>query len=259
MIPAASSDPVTPHTCDPAALATGLLGELRAQGDPANVAGMVRYAITAEGTLGVSMPAVRSLAREAKQRLGSRNAPARHELALLLWASGVHEARIMATLVDAPALVDETQAEAWAADLDSWDVCDQLCINLLRLAPMAWHKAVEWTARPEEYVKRAGFALGAILAVHEKSAPDAAFLPLLAADEREATDERNMVKKALNWQLRSIGKRNPALNAAAIDTAERISAAHPDSPAVRWTARGALRELQSDAVRTRLGIVPPHS
>ncbi|MDR3687097.1 MAG: DNA alkylation repair protein [Coriobacteriia bacterium] len=239
---------------DPTALATELLCELRGAADPNNVAGMTRFAISAEGTLGVSMPIVRGLARDAKRRLGSRNAAGRHELATLLWASELHEARIMASLVDVPALVDEAQAEAWVADLDSWDVCDQLCINLLRLTPLAWTEATEWTVRPEEFVKRAGFALGATLAVHAKTAPDSAFVPLLAADEREAADERNMVKKALNWQLRSIGKRNPALNAAASATAERILECHPDSPSARWIARDALRELQSDAVRKRLRL-----
>jgi 3-methyladenine DNA glycosylase AlkD len=245
--------PVT-ETPAPWVITNYLLDELRANADPANVAGMARYAISPEGTLGVSMPVVRDLAREAKRRLGARNVTGRHEVAALLWESSLHEARIMAALVDAPTLVDEAQAEAWVSDLDSWDVCDQLCINLLRLTPFAWIKAVEWTTRPEEYVKRAGFALGATLAVHEKGASDTAFLPLLAADEREATDERNMVKKALNWQLRSIGKRNPTLNAAALSTAERILAQNPDSKSAHWIARDALRELQGNAVRKRLGF-----
>jgi 3-methyladenine DNA glycosylase AlkD len=239
---------------EPAVLAAELLSALRAQADPANVAGMARFGIGSQGTLGVSMPVVRNLARDAKRRLGLRNAAGRHELAALLWASGLHEARIMAALVDEPALVDEMQAEAWVADLDSWDVCDQLCINLLRLTPFAWAKAAEWPARPEEFVKRAGFALGATLAVHAKDAPDSAFAPLLAADEREATDERNMVKKALNWQLRGIGKRNAALNADAIATAERMLADNPHSASARCIARDALRELRGQAVRTRLGL-----
>jgi 3-methyladenine DNA glycosylase AlkD len=242
------------ETPEPWVVTNYLLDELRANADPSNRAGMARYGISAEGTLGVSMPVVRSLARDAKQRIGPRNADGRHDVAALLWASGIHEARIMAALVDVAALVDETQAEAWVADLDSWDVCDQLCINLLRLTSFAWVKAVQWTERPEEYVKRAGFALGATLAVHEKAAPDWAFAPLLAADEREAEDERNMVKKALNWQLRSIGKRNAALNGASIATAERILEQHPESRAARWIARDALRELRSEAVRKRLGI-----
>jgi 3-methyladenine DNA glycosylase AlkD len=237
----------------PVQVAQELLSALRSHADPTNVAGMARFAISAEGTLGVSMPVVRSLAREGKQRIG-RDKSARHELAALLWASGVHEARIMASLVDEPSLVDDAQAEVWAADLDSWDVCDQLCLNLLRRAPLAWVKAAEWTARPEEFVKRAGFALGAALAVHEKTATDAAFLTLLACAARQATDERNMVKKAVNWQMRQIGKRNATLRAAVIATCECLLAEHSDSKAARWIARDALRELRSDAVRTRLGI-----
>ena len=245
--------PVTPAP-ELDALAARLLDALRAAGNPDDVAGMARFGISSAGTLGVTMPVIRNLARDAKRQLGSRNASGRHELAALLWASGVHEARIMAAMVDVPALVTAAQADAWVADLDSWDVCDKLCIDLLRLTPLAWTKAAEWTACPEEFVKRAGFALGATLAVHDKGAPDSAFAPLLAADEREATDERNMVKKALNWQLRSIGKRNAALNSAAIVTAKRILERYPDSRSARWIARDALRELRSQPLRTRLGL-----
>jgi 3-methyladenine DNA glycosylase AlkD len=252
-MPDPTADPADPDAPTPAAVAADLLRELRTQGDPANAAGMARFAISSEGTLGVTMPVVRSLAREGKQRVG-RDKAARHKLAALLWASGIHEARIMAALVDEPLLVDEAQAEAWAADLDSWDVCDQLCLNLLRRTPLAWVKAAEWTARPEEFVKRAGFALGATLAVHAKSAPDVDFLALLACAECEATDERNMVKKAVNWQMRQIGKRNATLNAAVIATCEHLLGEHPESKAARWIARDALRELRSDAVRARLGI-----
>jgi 3-methyladenine DNA glycosylase AlkD len=237
----------------PKDVAHELLGELRSQARPENAAGMARFGISAQGTLGVPMPVVRSLARDGKKRLG-RDKTARHELAGLLWASGLHEARIMAALVDEPSLVDEAQADAWAGDLDSWDVCDQLCINLLRRCPFAWFKAAEWTAAEPEFMKRAGFALGATLAVHEKAAEDARFLELLECAVREATDERNGVKKALNWQMRQIGKRNATLNAAAIEASERILAENPENRAARWVARGALRELRSGAVRERLGI-----
>ena len=237
----------------PEAVADELLGELRARANPANVDGMRRYAISSAGTLGVTMPEVRALAREAKREL-RRDDEGRHDVAAALWASGIHEARIMAALVDVPALVGEAQMEAWAAELDSWDVCDQLCINLFRLAPPAWEKASEWTKRKPEYVKRAGFVLGATLAVHEKSADDARFIPLLAAAERECTDGRNMVKKAVNWQVRQIGKRSAELNAEAIACCERILESHADSTPARWMARDALRELRSDGVRDRLGI-----
>lgn len=238
---------------DVARIAEGLLGRLREQGDAANVAGMARFGISSAGTLGVSMTVVRSLAREAKRDL-RRDPETRHGLAAELWASGLHEARILAALVDVPALVGEAQMEAWAADLDSWDVCDQLCLNLLRLTPLAWEKAAEWPGREPEFVKRAGFVLGATLAVHEKAAPDERFLPLLALAERECTDERSMVKKAVNWQVRQIGKRSEPLHAPAIAACERILRDRPDSSSARWMARDALRELRSEAVRTRLGL-----
>ena len=133
-------------------------------------------------------------------------------------------------------------------------MCDQLCINLLRRCSFAWSKAAEWTAADQEFVKRAGFALGATLAVHDKQADDERFLELLKCAVREAADDRNAVKKALNWQLRQIGKRNAALNVAAIDAADRILGKYPDSSGARWAARGAVRELASEAVRTRLGL-----
>jgi 3-methyladenine DNA glycosylase AlkD len=237
----------------PAELAETLLAELRAQAVPANLEGMARYGIVTTHALGVPMPVVRALARDARRRLG-RDKPAWHELAALLWASGVHEARIMASVVDVAALVDEVQMERWALEIDSWDVCDGLTNNLFRATPFAWQKAAEWPGRAEEFVKRAGFVLGASLAVHDKQADDAEFLPLLTLAEREATDERNMVKKAVNWQIRQIGKRSAVLNGAAIATCERLLAGHPDSRSARWTARDALRELRSDAVRARLGL-----
>ena len=244
-------DPTTSPS--PAEVAEYVLGELRANANPDNVAGMARVGIASTGTLGVTMPVTRGLASEAKKGLG-RDKAARHELAALLWASGVHEARIMAAFVDEPSLVTPEQADSWAADFDSWDVCDQLCIALFRRCPFAWDKAAEWTAAQPEFVKRAGFALGATVGVHEKKADDAHFLPLLECAVRECADERNGVKKAVSWQVRSIGKRNAALNAAAVDAAERMLAEHPESKAARWIARDVLRELRSDAVRERLGI-----
>jgi 3-methyladenine DNA glycosylase AlkD len=240
-------------TADTTALCAWLLGELQSRANAENVAGMARFGIGSAGTLGVSMPEVRSLAADAKQRLG-RDKPGRHQLALALWDTGVHEARIMASVVDIAELVTEDQAEAWVSQIDSWDVCDQLCINLLRSTGLAWAKASEWTGREPEYVKRAGFVLVATMAVHNKKTADDEFLPLLRVCEREAADDRNAVKKALNWAIRQIGKRSAMLNAEAISACERILAQYPDSTPARWVARDALRELQSDAIRTRLGI-----
>ena len=251
-----STPPSTPDitpSADPAALGTRLLGELRARANADNVAGMARYGINVDTALGVSVPDVRAMAADAKRRLG-RDKPARHELALQLWDSGVHEARLMATIVDVPEFVTEEQAESWVSQLDSWDICDQLCNNLLRSSSLAWTKTYEWPVRESEYVKRAGFVLAATLAVHDKKAGDGEFLPLLTLCERESTDGRNAVKKALNWSIRQIGKRSAMLNAEAISACERILAEYPESTAARWVARDALRELRSDAVRTRLGI-----
>ncbi|PKQ15147.1 MAG: DNA alkylation repair protein [Actinobacteria bacterium HGW-Actinobacteria-7] len=241
------------HKPTPSGLADSLLSELRAHANPDNVAGMARFGITTTGTLGVGMSDVRTLARDAKHALRADPA-ARHELAALLWRSGVHEARIMATLVDVATLVDEAQMESWVADLDSWDVCDTLCNNLFRLAAPAWEKAAQWAGREPEYIKRAGFVLGATLAVHDKAASDERFASVLSRVEREATDERNAVKKGANWALRQVGKRSASLNALAIASAERILAENPASPSARWIARDALRELRGEPVRKRLGL-----
>lgn len=242
-----------PPPANAAEVADTLLGILRANANPANVAGMQRYGISAQGTLGVSMPLLRDLARQTK-RVFRRDEAARHETAGLLWDSGVHEARILAALVDVPALVDAPQMERWAADVDSWDVCDQLCGNLFDKTSLAWAKAAEWSSREPEFVKRAGFVLMTQLAVHDKAAPDDAFEPFLPLVVREATDERAFVKKAVNWALRQIGKRNAHLNELAIATAEETLALHAQSRSARWIAHDALRELRSDAVQARFGV-----
>jgi 3-methyladenine DNA glycosylase AlkD len=233
-----------------------LIAELRRQANPANVEGMTRYGISPVGTLGVSMPVVRSLARDAKRATG-RDSGARHALAEELWSSGVHEARILAAHVDVPSLVSDSQMDRWVADVDSWDVCDQLCGILFDKTPLAWDKAVEWAGREPEFTKRAGFVLMTQLAVHDKSAADERFTPFLPLIEREANDGRPYVKKAVNWALRQIGKRDAALHKLAIDTAERIIAEQSESPSARWVARDALRELRSDAVLARLAARRP--
>ena len=219
-----------------------IVAALEARANPANVAGMARYGINPKNTLGVSVPALRTLAK----RVGRD-----HSTALALWKTGIHEARSLAGLVDEPARVTEAQLERWAKDFDSWDICDGVCSNLFDKTPFAVEKAIAWSRRPEEYVKRAGFVLMAALAVHDKRAPDSLFRGFLPLIEREASDERNFVRKAVNWALRQIGKRNHALNAAAIASARRIRKI--DSKAARWIAADALRELESGAVRKRLG------
>jgi 3-methyladenine DNA glycosylase AlkD len=210
--------------------------------DPSQLDGMARFGIkTGRALGGIGLPRLRALAK----RIG-RN----HQLADELWRSQIHEARILAAMVDDPAAVTEEQMEAWAAEFDSWDLVDGTCSSLFDRTPFAWTKALDWSSREEEFVKRAGFTMMATLAVHDKKATDEAFLALLPIVEREAGDPRNYVRKAVNWALRQIGKRNPALNAAAIACAERI---HSDGTrSAKWVASDALRELQSAAVQARL-------
>jgi 3-methyladenine DNA glycosylase AlkD len=219
-----------------------VLTELRALANPSNVEGMARFGIsTCREALGVPTPMLQKIARE----LG-RN----HALALELWKSGVFEARCVAALIDNPKLVTEEQMERWAKDFDNWAVCDNCCGRLFDKTTLAYRKAFQWSRREEEYVKRAAFSLMAALAVHDKQAGDAKFLKFLPLIQRQSTDERNFVKKAVNWALRQIGKRNAALNKAAIETAQEIR--NIDSPSARWIAADALRELKSEAVQRRL-------
>ncbi len=209
-----------------------MLARLKSLANPGNVEGMARFGINPQGTLGVSVKDLRLLARGVRD----------HNLAFQLWQSGIHEARILAALVDDPRQVTEAQMDAWVLDFDSWDVCDQACLILFDKTPYAPAKVREWTARPEEFVKRAGFALMAGLAWHDKRAPDSLYLEFLPIIQRESTDKRNFVKKAVNWALRQIGKRNASLCAAAVATALEIQ--QFDSSAARWIAGDALRELQ---------------
>jgi 3-methyladenine DNA glycosylase AlkD len=218
-----------------------VLARLRALADPTRLEGMARYGIGIDSAWGVTVTELRDLAKG----LG-RN----HELAAALWDSGVHEARILASLVDDATLVDDAQFERWAADFASWDLCDQVCQNLFRYAPPAWSKAAEWTQRSELFVKRAGCTLMAGLAVADKKTGDERFAALLEPLERAADDDRPLVGKGASWALRAIGKRSPKLNAAALETAWRLRGA--DTPGARWVGTDALRELRSQAVQRRL-------
>ena len=202
---------------------------------------MARFGVHVEKAHGISMPVLRKLAKE----IGTD-----HRLAQQLWASGIHEARILAGLVDDPAKVTAKQMERWARDFNAWDVVDGSCCHLFVFARPAWRKAVEWARREPEFVRRAGFALMACLAVHDKEASDARFVRLLRIIRRRASDERNFVKKAVNWALRQIGKRNRRLNRSAIRTAKQIRST--DAPTARWVAADALRELTGAAVQRRL-------
>jgi 3-methyladenine DNA glycosylase AlkD len=208
------------------------LARLRALADPSRVPGMARYGIGGSTAIGVTVAELRALAKE----LGRD-----HELAGQLWNAGVHEARILASMVDDPALVDEEQLDEWAAGFDSWDLCDQVCQNLVRRTPFAWARALEWSGRPEPFVKRAGFATMAGLAVADKTADDARFEPLLCRVAERADDERPLVGKGASWALRAIGKRSPALRARAVEVALAL---RDGGPGARWVGNDVLRELR---------------
>jgi 3-methyladenine DNA glycosylase AlkD len=203
--------------------------------------GMARYAIPSDNALGVSVADIRVLAK----RLGKN-----HELAAALWKTGVYEARMLTSFVDEPSRVTSAQMDRWCGDFDSWGICDTLCFHLFDRSPFAWEKARQWSASPREFVKRAGFALMASLVVHDKAAPGPRFLAFLPLIEQGAHDERNFVKKAVNWALRCIGKRDPALNLAAIAVAKRLALS--DEASCRWVGKDALRELAGPKVRSRL-------
>lgn len=194
---------------------------------------MGRFGINVDNALGIKVTDLRRIARRIERD---------HEVALALWDSGIHEARILATIVDDPAAVDESQMDLWATEFDSWDIVDQACNNLFRKTPHASTRAMEWTGRKEEYIKRAGFALMATIAVHDKNAGDDYFINCLDLTERESPDDRNYVKKAISWALRQIGKRNPVLMQEALAAAERIKVRGTGSS--RWIARDAVRELE---------------
>lgn len=218
-----------------------LIERLKSLANPQAVAGMARFGMNAQNTLGISIPILRGIAKEIGKD---------HDLAQKLWESGIHEARILAPMIDDPKEVTEEQMERWVQDFDSWDVCDQCCFNLFDKTPFAYQKVVEWSARDEEFVKRASFALMSRLAWTDKKAGDEqleAFFSIIVAG---ATDDRNFVKKSVNWALRQIGKRNLTLNQRAIQVAQDIQKL--DSRSARWVAADALRELTSEAVQGRL-------
>jgi 3-methyladenine DNA glycosylase AlkD len=218
-----------------------VVGELRRLGTKRNVEGMARYGIRAQKVFGVSKPKLDALAR----KIGKN-----HVLGLELWSTGIQDAKILAGLISEPGKVTASQMELWVRDFDNWDSCDGTCCHLFVFARPAWRKAFAWTKRREEFQKRAGFALAAYLAYRDKSAGDAECMRFLKVIEREANDERNFVRKAVNWALRNIGKRNRRLNGAAIVTARRLR--KKESRVARWIAADALRELEGEAVQSRL-------
>jgi 3-methyladenine DNA glycosylase AlkD len=218
-----------------------ILRQLKSQRNEKNLVGMARFGIATDKAFGIKHPILKDVAKQYRKD---------HELALELWKSGYHEARLLATIIDDPKQVTEKQAEDWVKDINSWDICDGFTGSLIDKTPFAYEKAIEWAGREPEFQRRAGFALMAWLPVHDKKAADAkfdAFFPLI---QKYSTDERNFVKKAVNWALRQLGKRNRALNRKAIATARQI--AKIDSQATRWIAKDALKELEGEQVQARL-------
>jgi 3-methyladenine DNA glycosylase AlkD len=213
---------------------------LKSWRDPKNLAGMARFGISKRGTLGVSVPKLRALAKK-----NGRD----HALALRLWKTGIHEAQLLASMICEPEKMTSAEADSWAKSVDSWDTCDQAAMNAWRWAPFAWKKVFEWPKSEKEFVRRSGFSLMAGLAAGKK-ASDEKFIRLLPLIRRYATDERNFVRKAVNWALRQIGKRNRKLNAAALQAAKEIKKI--DSKSARWIAADAIRELSSSAVKARI-------
>ena len=218
-----------------------VLEKLRAKARPDQLAGMARYGMKTEHRLGVQVPEMRRIAKETGKN---------HELALELWKTGVAEARIVAAMVDEPEKLTEPQMDDWVMDIDSWDIGDQVCMNLFEKTPLAWKKIVQWSKREEEFVKRTAFGLLACLAWHDKTAEDTRFLGLFPVIAQGALDERNSIKKAVSWALRNIGKRNPSLNEESLKLAQEIRKSSIKS--ARWVASDVIRELESEAVQKRL-------
>jgi 3-methyladenine DNA glycosylase AlkD len=226
---------------EPAPSVEAVLAELRSMGSEANRTGMARYGIKTDRAFGISMAALKPVVRRHKRN---------HSLALGLWRSGYHEARLLAALIDEPAKVTTAQMNAWAASLDSWDVCDQACSKLFVKTPFVEESIWRWASDEREFVRRAAFALIAAYTVHGKLVPDERYLAMLGLIERHADDKRNFVRKAVNWALRQIGKHSTRLHAPALALAERL-AASPDANA-RWIGKDAVKELTDPVQLARL-------
>jgi 3-methyladenine DNA glycosylase AlkD len=217
-----------------------ILAELRSMANPANVSGMARYGINPKRALGIKIPALRNIARQVGKN---------QSVAIELWQSEIHEARILASFIAEPALTSAELMETWVMDFDSWDVCDQVCSNLFDRTPFAIQKSIDWSGREDTFVRRAAFVLMAALAVHQKNLPDEQFESFFPLILQYASDERNYVKKSVNWALRQIGKRNQRLNRLAIAAAQELM--NSDSGSARWVAGDALRELSSEKIQLR--------
>lgn len=222
-----------------------IIKKLESLENPANIAGMARFGIVTKKAFGISAPVLRDFAKEIKKQTNDR-----HALALELWKTEIHEARAIAYLIDDPKQVTPEQMDSWVKDFDNWAVCDGTCGHLFCKTKFAYEKVFEWSESEEEFVKRAGICLIAWLAVHDKKADDKKIAELLPILEQKADDERNFIKKAVNWSLRQIGKRSLYLNKLAVETAGRIKS--QDTKSARWIAADALRELNNEKIKERL-------
>ena len=214
---------------------------IKSQSDPEALKGQSRFGITAQNNYGVSINKLRPFAK----KIGKD-----HKLALELWKTKIHEARLLATMIDEPEKVMDNQIEKWVKDFNSWDICDQCCSNLFDKTEFAYKKVFEWSKSKEEFVKRAGFVLMATLSVHDKKTGNKEFEKFIPVIRRESKDERNYVRKAVNWALRQIGKRNASLNKKAIEAAKQIYKS--ESKTAKWIATDALKELTSQQVLSRI-------
>ncbi|MFA6423155.1 MAG: DNA alkylation repair protein [Patescibacteria group bacterium] len=203
-----------------------------------NIAGMARFGINTKNTYGVSMPILRQMAKEIKKSTTNN-----HELAMELWNSEIHEARMIAAFIEDPKNVTENQMDEWVNSFNSWDICDSVCGSLFDKTPFAYKKIKEYILSEKEYTRRAGFVMVAWLAVHNKKAEDKVYTSFFPLIEKYSTDERNFVKKAVNWALRQIGKRNKKLNIEAIELAKKIQP--KENKAAKWIAANALNELKN--------------
>src|SRR4030042_868928 len=235
------TDRTTEVSISPKSSADEILAILKSKANPKNVAGMARFGINPEDNYGVCTPVLFEIAKKVKND---------HRLAQRLWDSGIRDARLVACIMDDPDQVTEQQMDDWVKDFDSWDVCDGCCLHLFSWSKHAHKNAREWSNSTEEFGKRAGYVMIATLAIHDKSASDAKFRAYFPLIIKGATDDRNYVKKAVNWALRQIGKRNLTLNKEAAAVAKRIH--KMDSRSARWVATDALRELTSEKVMKRL-------
>ena len=230
--------PRTPHTADQ------VIAKLRALENPETLAGKAHFGIEVSKALGLSMPQIRSIAKQITKD---------HALAEAMWRADIHETRLIASMIDIPSEVSEDQMERWVVGINSWDICDQTCGELFDRTPFTTKKIYEWATREEEFVKRAAFALIAWQAVHNKKMQDEDFLDYFPIIQQASGDPRNFVKKAVNWALRQIGKRSQFLHAPSLELSKKLAAS--DDKTVRWIGKDAVKELSSDKMLKRLGLL----